>query len=82
MSSKQTLVVAPPPPLAGEGAVNGPFLAYFPSGAPEGVAADAGAAPPAAAAAPRFSVYRRNTAAAAAAARQQLMLVGHTVRER
>ncbi len=78
MSSKQTLSVVAPPPLAGEGAVNGPFLAYFPSGAPEGVAG--GAAPPAAAAAPRFSVYRRNTAAAAR--QQQLMLVGHTVRQR
>jgi hypothetical protein len=89
MSAKQTVqVVAPPEPPTGAGTVSGAFLAYFPSGAPAGVAgsgvAAGGAAgkPAAAAARPpntRFSVYRRNTAVQT---RQQLMLVGHTVRPR
>jgi hypothetical protein len=82
-AAKQTVqVVAPPEPPAGNGAVSGAFLAYFPSGAPAGVGGGAAAGGAAASARPpntRFSVYRRNTAAQA---RQQLMLVGHTVRRR
>ena len=73
--SRRTLTIVPPPEAPADGALGAAFVAYFPSGAPAGLAE-----PSAAAAAPQFSVFRRHLPQAPPTARPQYMLHGRTVR--